>query len=245
MILVLRSDAEVEEALSELERARLPLHVTPQKNWDHMLIRRLLRERKKDIRILDVGSGDGYTLEFLHFLGFENIEGLDLTVPWRHRLKKLFRIKKSEGFCATDLIRRGDMCSTGLPDGSIDVITAVSVIEHSVPKKPFLAECSRLLKLNGLLFITTDYWEHTEQKADKSVQLFSLDWTIQNKEMIQECISWADEVGLELVEKGAIPETEGKTVSYYGYDYTFIALGFTKRQVSGAALSDRVCVSSS
>ena len=229
LIRVLRNNTEVEEALLQLRRASLPLHLTPQKNWDHMLIRQLLDGHERDIRILDMGSGDGYTLEFLHRLGFKNIEGLDLSIPWRRRLKRLFRSKKSQNFCATDLIRRGDMCNTGFPEGCIDLITSVSVIEHGVPKRPFLTECSRLLKPNGLLFITTDYWEDIEMRADHSVQLFSLDWTIQNKAMIQQCISWAHESGLELVEKGGIPEVEAKTVSYYGHDYTFIALEFTKR----------------
>ncbi|MCZ6794819.1 MAG: class I SAM-dependent methyltransferase [Planctomycetota bacterium] len=233
MITVLKNCSEVDDALSALRADELPLHVTPQKNWDHLLIKDLVQELVdewgKDLRILDMGSGDGYTLEFLHRLGFANLQGIDLHVPWRRRLKRLLRFWPGRPFAGTDVVRRGDMCRTGLPPASVDLITSVSVIEHSVPTQPFLAECARLLKPGGLLFVTTDYWDDIEMNPAKDVQLFSLDWTIQNREMITDLIHCARESGLELLKETEIPPVEERTVTYYGYDYTFIALEFTRK----------------
>ena len=229
MITVLKSREEVDKVLAKLHDEDLPLHVTPQKNWDHFLIKELTRDKSRDLRIVDVGSGDGYTLEFLHRLGFDNISGIDLSIPRRRLVKRFFRRMVRRRFVGTDLVRRGDMCNTGLPDASVDLITSVSVIEHNVPKRAFLEECARILRPEGVIYLSTDYWEDAEMDDGTRVPLFDTDWTIQNKPMIEELVRMASEADLELLQASDIPATGERTVSYYGYEYTFIALEFTKR----------------
>lgn len=239
MIRVLQKKSDVQVALRELEQQRLPQHVTPQKNWDHLLIKDLLADRDRSIRIVDLGSGDGYTLEFLHRLGFRNLGGVDLIVPWKRRLKRLLRFR-SGGFVATDLIRCGDICDTKLRSGSVDVITCVSVIEHGVPATSFLRECARLLRPTGLLVVTTDYWDDVEMRGGKDEMLFSVEWTIQNRDRVNEFLARARDAGLGLLEESDIPATDERTVSFGGYEYTFLALVLRKHPAGSEATTRRV-----
>lgn len=228
MIRVLSSRTEVDDALRALRAEGLPVHVTPQKNWDHVLIQRLIRGKDPGIRILDVGSGDGHTLEFLHGLGFRNLEGIDLTIPRRRRLLRLLRLVGRRGTVATDWIRRGDMCATGLPAASVDLVTSVSVIEHGVDKRAFLAECARILRPGGLLFVSTDYWDEVEPAGDGEQRLFDRDWSIQDRRAVEEILSLAGEAGLVPLEDAEIPASGERTVRYLGREYTFIAVVLTR-----------------
>ena len=53
---------------------------------------------------------------------------------------------------------KGDLTDTGLPAAHFDYLTCLSVIEHGVDVRAFVAECARLLKPGGKLFVTFDYW---------------------------------------------------------------------------------------
>jgi hypothetical protein len=85
---------------------------------------------------------------------------------------------------------------------------------------------SRILKVGGLLFITTDYWEE-DIEIDDSIKPFSLNWKIFSKKEIEELIVLAKAHNFVLEGNTNIPTCLDKPIHWY-YDYTFIALVFKK-----------------
>jgi SAM-dependent methyltransferase len=65
---------------------------------------------------------------------------------------------------------------TPFPDSSFDTIVCCSVIEHQVNYEAFAKEVSRLLRTNGTLIVSFDYW-NPKPDTSKS-KLYSLDWNI-------------------------------------------------------------------
>jgi len=80
VIQVLQNKSQYEQAMALLKSRGLPLHITPQKNWDHQRVMELAESLDKAAPILDMGSGDGFTLAMLHELGYQNLAGVDYTV---------------------------------------------------------------------------------------------------------------------------------------------------------------------
>lgn len=215
MIKVL-SDWEAVQAVTEqLQQRGLPTHLTPQKNWDQGLLAQLLESIDRRAAILDMGCGDCCTLDFLAALGFTNLHGIDL------------QIKESQKSDRYQLFE-GDLMHTPFADEGYEVLTSISVIEHGVDLDAFFQEADRLLKPNGILFVTTDYWE-TKIPIDPTIKPFGLSWQIFSKEEIQEAIEFAQRQGFTLIQENVFPACQGSPVSWYDQDYTFIALAFRKR----------------
>lgn len=75
---------------------------------------------------------------------------------------------------------KGDLQATGLPDNSFDTVVSLSTIEHQVDFKKFADEVSRLLRVNGNLYVSFDYFN---PRPDTSkTKLYSLDWNILDKD---------------------------------------------------------------
>lgn len=214
MIQVLSDWQTVQAVTEKLQQRGLPTHLTPQKNWDQGLLAQLIEPFDRQISILDMGCGDCCTLNFLAALGFKNLHGIDL------------HIKEPQVSDRYQLFE-GDLMHTPFADAAYDVLTSISVIEHGVNLDAFFAEADRLLKPNGILFVTTDYWE-TKIPIDSAIKPFGLSWQIFSKEEIQEAIDLAQAHGLSLIQETAFPACQEPPVSWYNRDYTFIALAFRK-----------------
>lgn len=228
MIRVLQDWKEVGECWLSLCRAGLPLHETPQKNWDHALLRQLLEGIPRTARVLDLGCGGGFTLGFLHGLGFGDITGIDLNIEGRLRLKTWARMVRGRTLRPPWRVVRRDITRTELPAGSADVAVNVSVIEHGVPRQPFLAECARVLRPGGLLFVTTDYWESFPANPDRG-RAFGFTWDPFTRDSLGELIAQAAAVGLDPVVPGPIPACGEPTVHWLNADYTFAAVAWRRR----------------
>ncbi len=214
MIQVLQNWQEIETATQALQQANLPTHITIQKNWDQWLLAQLLPQVDRQSKILDLGCGDCCTLEFLAALGFKHLDGIDLTI-------------KPEVNSSDYQLYSGDLTATPFPDASYDVAVSISVIEHGVDLDAFFRETDRLLKPNGLLFVTTDYWQN-EVAINHSIQPFGLSWTIFSQAEIEQTIALAKNHGFLLHQNHQIPACTETTVSWYEKHYTFIALAFKK-----------------
>ncbi len=229
MIKVLQNWAEIGECWMSLCRKHLPLHETPQKNWDHELLRRLVESLPRDgSRVVDLGCGGGFTLGFLHALGFRDLVGLDLNIEGRMRLKTWARMVRGRTPKPPWQVRRRDITRTGLEPGTIDLAANVSVIEHGVPRQAFLAECARILKPGGLLFVTTDYWEAFPSESKRG-RAFNQNWEPFSRPDLELLLKQADEVGLELVDAGPVPACGEATVHWMETDYTFAAVAWRRR----------------
>ena len=225
MIKVLQDWNELGEATLSLQRLGLPTHETPQKNWDLCALHRLTEARPQPV-VLDLGCGTG---EALKLLGTARtcgeLHGVDLRIPWRLRLSGWKR-QRAAG-AAPFQLHRGDVMRLSFADASIDIAYAISVIEHGIDLGKFFSEVRRVLKPDGMLFVTTDYWP--DPIDTDSVRAFDLPWRIFSRQDVQTMIADADRQGLRLASQMPIPECTRPTVHWQRRDYTFIQLTFTRK----------------
>lgn len=108
------------------------------------------------------------------------------------------------------------------PPASVDVITAISVLEHVKEWRTFLRACGALLKPGGLLFLTLDYWDaHGKDTA----HFHWMRERIYNRDSIQDVLQILREVGV--VRYGPVDWTyRGNQV--YG-EYSFLAVTLEKK----------------
>jgi 2-polyprenyl-3-methyl-5-hydroxy-6-metoxy-1,4-benzoquinol methylase len=223
VIHVLQDWETVEAATQDLQNRGLPTHITIQKNWDQWLLYQLLHGWDRQAKILDLGCGDCCTLDFLAALGFKHLYGIDLTI----KPQISDRVNPSHKDLPYQLFA-GDMTATSFPACSFDIAVSISVIEHGVDLNAFFREAQRLLKAGGILFVTTDYWQH-KLSVDASIQPFGLSWSIFSKPEIQTAIALANQHGFVLEQNLNIPACVETPVSWYERDYTFIAIVFKKQ----------------
>lgn len=210
MIRVLGNWQEVGEAILNLQREGLPLHESPQKNFDHFILRKTLANVGKDAAIVDLGCGGVHTLPFLHSLRFRNISGVDLAIEWRTRGTQIKLMLRERTWRPPFRLPRGDLTGTLLPSASCDMAISISTIEHGVDTERFLAEVARVLRPAGLLFVTTDYWE--EKIDTDGVEAFNLPWQIFSKEQVVELVKVAGRLGLKPVGTDDVPRCADTTV---------------------------------
>lgn len=231
MIRVLRNWAEVGEAILDLQRAGLPLHETPQKNFDHFVLRAALAGVDTGARIVDLGCGRAFTLGFLHALGFSNLCGIDLALDRRARARQVLLMARERTLRRPFRLHRGDLARTPFKAGSFDFALSISTIEHGVDVESFLGEAARLLRPGGRLFLTTDYWE---DKIDTDgARAFGLPWRIFSSGEIAALTAAAERFGLAPVGQSDTPACVDRPVFWQGCYYTFLAMLFSRRE-SGA-----------
>jgi SAM-dependent methyltransferase len=226
VIKVLGNWQEVGEAILNLQREGLPLHESPQKNFDHFILRKALATVGKDAAIVDLGCGGAQTLRFLHALRFRNISGIDLAVEWRARGRQIKLMLRERTWRPPFRLRRGDLTGTLLPSASCDMAISISTIEHGVDIERFFAEAARILRTGGLLLVTTDYWENKIDTA--GVRAFGLPWQIFSRDEIAALMKSAGHAGLTPVESGGVPACTDRPVLWQDRHYTFIAMLFKK-----------------
>lgn len=113
----------------------------------------LLASEQKNIRtILDVGCGEGEFLEICQDAGIECF-GVDIS---SYALKKAKSRVKGDFF-------RADLEKEKLPynDNFFDAVCSFDLLEHLNSPEVLFRESRRVLKKNGVLFLTTpngDYW---------------------------------------------------------------------------------------
>lgn len=229
MIRVLQNWQEVGEAIQILQRQGLPLHHTPQKNWDHFLLYKILQAADRKSKLLDLGCGEGHTLSLLNCMGFSNLDGVDLHMYPRARAKQLVSMLRSKRLRPPFRLHRGDITRTRLDSSAFDMIVSVSTIEHGVDLEKFLLEVARLLRPGGTVFITTDYWQE-QVCVDRHASAFNLPWHVFSPSEIQALVDTARAAGLASACPAGVPECTERPVSWHGVDYTFIALCLKKEE---------------
>ena len=230
MIKVLQNWQEIGDSILNLQREGLPTHGTVQKNWDHFLLYSTLISTDRQSMIVDLGFGEGWTLTFLHALGFNNIHGVDFRIDRRLRVKQLLTMWRQKTLRPPYHLQRANITKTPFQPETYDIAISISTIEHGVDIDRFLAEASRILKPNGLLFITTDYWDD-KIRTDRSARAFGLSWQVFSRDQIETMVRVASNLGLVLFHKTASPQCSGRPVLWHNSSYTFIAMLFTKATV--------------
>jgi SAM-dependent methyltransferase len=214
---VLRSYDEVDNAVRQVRTLGLPVMSEFPKNWDSLAALTMIVEQcQLDDPIFDAG-GEVYSViaPWLSLYGFRN-----LTVG-----NTVFGIPQQSGDIHYQYV---DITATTFPNSSFQAITCLSVIEHGVDPGLFFQEASRILRADGLLIVSTDYYETTIDCRDQMA--FGVPIHIFNKEELLALIELARKHGLELT--GELdPSSSEKVVYWRQYDlrYTFVVLAFRKK----------------
>ncbi len=101
------------------------------------------------LKALDVGSGGGFTCEFMAKRGVI-VSGVDpslnsIQIAQKHAIESGLKIDYRHGF-AEDL---------PYEENSFDIVTCVDVLEHVADLNKVISEINRVLKPNGLFFFDT------------------------------------------------------------------------------------------
>lgn len=213
---VLKRRTEVDAAVHEARRLRLPLHPTRAKNWDVLgAVRAVVEHCGTDARVLDGGAARYSTvLPSLRLYGLRELAGINPE----------FRGTTHRGPVR---FRHGDITATGLHSGSLDAVTCMSVIEHGVDVPAFLAETARVLRPGGLLVLSTDF----DKDPPDTSHLAAYGETVHifGPGEIENLVADAASAGLELHGELDLAHPE-RPVHWprHGLDYTFVLLTFEK-----------------
>lgn len=223
MIQVLQNWDQVGEALLALQREGLPTHESAQKNWDHWVLLNAIRNYDRGIRVLDLGCGNGFTLKLLAAAGFRHLDGIDSHLSWRLLAARLLWAWRNKTLRKPYRLYRGDFTQMNFASNTYDFSFSVSVIEHGVRLAPFLEECHRVLKPEGLLLLTADFW-HPKITTDSTNHAFGRAWHIFSREEMERMLFVAEKVGFHLVEAGPVPACANPMIHWQKKDYTAVSI---------------------
>jgi SAM-dependent methyltransferase len=210
----LLSEQEWRDARAQVRRLRLPPHRDPYKNWDQLAaIDLILRRTDHSARILDAGAVIGSrVLPWLEMYGCTELVGIN---------------PKFDEPLQRGAIRylHGDITQTPFEDNSFDVITCMSVIEHGVESAAYLSETARILKPNGYLITSVDYY--CERVDTHGKRAYGVPIHIYNTPEILSLLELANQVGL--VSTGQLQlHCQDKPISWRGLNYTFLIFTLQK-----------------
>lgn len=109
-----------------------------------------------NLKILDLGCGDGFSISVFKSNGFNNIIGIDLHAEKVKLAKKL----------GHDVLE-GDVHNLPFGKEEFDVVFASHILEHSYDIKKVIAELKRVTKKNGCVFVIIPIEKNTKNPAHK------------------------------------------------------------------------------
>ncbi len=207
------------QLLYSIRFRRLPPPVAINKSWDVLTMIEAIESGHptRDARILDMGSSNCEIPLALWRLGYRSIRAADLNPIGRSINWYLNGI---DFHCE-------DFYNPAIEPASLDVMTALSVIEHGYDQNRLIDVALRLLKPNGILCLTTDFHDpKIEIAAD--FKLFGLPYRIFDRAEVEGLIEAASTRGLKPL--GSLDWTESAyPIEWIGYKMTFVFLALVKR----------------
>ena len=235
---VLKTSSQVTEAKRQLKALNLFLPYDTIKSWDTYNMIEILSNADRESLILDVGCNDSPILPMLKRLGFRNLYGCDLVLRPRYKRKFMnvaYSLYKREYKPIVDML--GDKSlklsiqnleATNYRENTFDFVSSLSVIEHGVDIHKYFEEMSRILKKDGLLLTSTDYWPEKTINT-KCVLSKGTPDKIFDRSEIEAAVVIAEKYGLKLIEPIDYSFMD-KVVHWNktGLDYTFIFFAMKK-----------------
>jgi len=134
-------------------------------------LRILLRHlpKKKEVRVLDLGCGDGVFLFLLHQWGITDLIGVDLDLI-------ALRLARQQ-LAARSIDRLTLLCADAyrlpLREECIDGFVALEIIEHLSQPERVLREIARVLRSEGVVVMTTPYAKEGGLQSEHHVHEFT------------------------------------------------------------------------
>ena len=192
--------------------------------------------------VLDVGCYESPILPMLKRLGFTNLYGCDLVLKSSSDCNSDFTNNNISSFKYPEdyepiakmysdksyQLSIRNLEDTKYSDQMFDYVTSLSVIEHGVNIEKYFREMSRIIKSNGYLLTSTDYWPD-KLVNNKNVLSKETPDNIFSRDEIEKLVEIADKNGLKLIEPIDF-EYKDKVVRWnsIGLDFTFIFFAMRK-----------------
>lgn len=235
----------MEEAEHGLHKLQLFRHHSQIKSWDTYKMIKMMSSANRESFVLDVGCYESPILPMLKRLGFINLYGCDLVLKssdcnpnftnnnnnnnnssfkYHEDYEPIAKMYSDKSYQLS--IR--DIEDTNYSDQMFDYVTSLSVIEHGVNIERYFREMSRIIKSNGYLLTSTDYWPD-KLVNNKTVLSKRTPDNIFSREEIENLVEIADKNGLKLIEPIDF-EYKDKVVRWnsIGLDFTFIFFAMRK-----------------
>jgi 2-polyprenyl-3-methyl-5-hydroxy-6-metoxy-1,4-benzoquinol methylase len=234
----------VREAERGLQELRLFRHHSQIKSWDTYKMIKMISGAKRESFVLDVGCYESPILPMLKRLGFINLYGCDLVLKSSSDCNQNFTnnnnnsssFKYHEDYEPIAKMYNDksyklsikNLEDTEYRDQMFDYVTSLSVIEHGVNIEKYFREMSRIIKSNGYLLTSTDYWPD-KLVNNKNILSKSTPDNIFSKDEIENLVEIAEKNGLKLIEPIDF-KYKDKVVRWnsIGLDFTFIFFAMRK-----------------
>ena len=208
----LRTAAEYETAVREICSLGLHQHFHKPKNWDALLaLKFVLNNTGPRCSILDAG-GEIYSplVEWLYLYGYRDLHVCNID----------FNGDFQRG-CIS--YRDADFVCQEFEENTFDVIVSLSVIEHGLNIRATLEEFYRVLKPEGYLILSTDYWPEKVSIEDKHTEYGdeTQDWNIFSKREIVDILKTASSIGYSTPDIRQFSANE-RTINWNNESYTFL-----------------------
>jgi SAM-dependent methyltransferase len=234
----------VEEAEHGLHKLQLFRHHSQIKSWNTYKMIKMMSSANRESFVLDVGCYESPILPMLKRLGFINLYGCDLVLKssdcnpnftnnnnnnnssfkYHEDYEPIAKMYSDKSYQLS--IR--DIEDTNYSDQMFDYVTSLSVIEHGVNIERYFREMSRIIKSNGYLLTSTDYWPD-KLVNNKTVLSKRTPDNIFSREEIENLVEIPDKNGLKLIEPIDFEyKDKGVRWNSIGLDFTFIFFAMRK-----------------
>lgn len=123
--------------------------ITPERIWlDHIMRYEFASRYVKEKITLDIACGTGYGSRILLNRGAAKVTGLDTSIEAIEFANNRYKIDGLE-------FRIGNILNIDFPENYFDVVVCFETIEHVNNQEKVFSELQRILKLKGLLIVST------------------------------------------------------------------------------------------
>lgn len=153
-----------------IKNERTGVYIHASKQWEYLYaldaVGRAAGAEEAQLRIADLGGGRGALAPYLAHRG-HRVEAFDLDFQWDAGGDASVEVRfrhwaRTVGMRASF----GSLYNVPAADGTFDVVTCISVVEHVPYKEYALAEALRILRPGGLLILTFDFANDPERFED-------------------------------------------------------------------------------
>jgi len=195
---------------------RLEKHITNETMLEHLHRYAFAREFAKGKTVLDISCGEGYGCQLLAQTALQ-VTGVDIDEETISRARQEYPISSIR-------FLTGSITSIPCPDKSTDLVTCFETLEHITEQEQAFIEIKRVLKPDGLLFISTpDKENYTDKNGNKNPFHKKELYKNEFRELLSRYFTHTFFYGQQsLAVSLLLPETDSSTHILYTGDYATI-----------------------